>query len=156
MLKLHALVELFPKPGIFSSNLINSAIFTYYKSNKKSLVASGKSCISIVHSNSTTPVREQLHHGEDTVKTDSHMAGTEVLSQSCLIHKEAQHLHKDCQGVSINVDSGDLCSAVTTAGQEPERSQPSLKQAIQNVPHPPQFDLLANSSGIISHLDFTV
>lgn len=110
-------------------------------------------------------MREQLHHGEDTVKTDSHMAGTEVPSQSCLIHKEAQHLHKDCQGVSINVDSGDLCHAATTAGEELERSQPLLKEAIQNVPwngmkksggHQPQFDLPANSAGIICHLDFTV
>lgn len=118
-----------------------------------------------VHSNSTTHVREQLHHGEDIVKNDSHMAGTEVPSQSCLIDKEAQHLHKDCQGVSVDVDSKDLCPAATTAIQELEESQPFVKEAIQNVPSndlkksggdQPQFDKPANSAGIIWQLAFNV
>ncbi|CAL5192751.1 unnamed protein product [Lathyrus oleraceus] len=78
-------------------------------------------------------VGEQLHHGEDIVKTNSHMAGTEVPSQSSLVHKEVLHLDKDCQGISIIIDSRDLCPGSATADQELEEFQPSVKQAIQNV-----------------------
>ncbi|CAI8584641.1 unnamed protein product [Vicia faba] len=84
---------------------------------------------------------EQLHHGEDIVKTDTHMAGTEVPSQSSLVHKEVQHLEKDCQGISIIDDSRDLCPGSATANQELEEFQPSVKG------HQPQSsDLPPNSA----------
>lgn len=103
---------------------------------------------------------EKLHNGEDMVKTVSHTAGTEIPSQSCVIHKEAQH-HADCQGVSINVDFRDSCPAATTTDQEVEKSRATVKEAIQNVlcngmkeigGHQPQFDLSVNSSGMACHL----
>lgn len=96
-------------------------------------------------------VGEQLHPGEDIVKTDNHVAGTEVPSQSSLVHKEVQHLDKDCQGISIIDDSRDLCPGSTTADQELEEFQPSVKG------HQPQSsDLPPNSAGIIGHLTFDV
>lgn len=111
-------------------------------------------------------VGEQLHHGEDIVKTNSHMAGTEVPSQSSLVHKEVLHLDKDCQGISIIIDSRDLCPGSATADQELEEFQPSVKEAIQNVMcndmkksggHQPQSsDLPPNFAGIIGHLSFDV
>ena len=97
-------------------------------------------------------MREQLHHGEDIVKT-----GIEVPSQS---NKDAQHMHKDCQGGSINVDSSDPSPAATIADQELE-SQPSVGEAIQNGScndvkktggFHPQFDLPVNSAGMFLSL----
>lgn len=109
-------------------------------------------------SNSMTQVGEQPGHGEDIVKTDPHR--TEVASQNSLMHKEAEHVDKDCEGIPINVDSRDLCHASTTADQELEELQPSGKKAIQNVlsndmkksgGHQPQFVLPAVSAGITNH-----
>jgi hypothetical protein len=114
------------------------------------------------YSNSETHVGEQLHQGEDMVKSDTQMDGTEVPSQSSLIHKEAEHLDKDCQGISINVDSINLCPASTTADQEVKEFQPSAKEATENdlcndmkesVGHQPQFDQSAKSAGITGHLE---
>jgi hypothetical protein len=53
--------------------------------------------------------------GEDIVKNDTQMDGTKVPSQSSLIHEEAGHVDKDCQGIFINVDSINLCPASTTS-----------------------------------------
>ena len=111
-------------------------------------------------SNSMTQVGEQPGHGEDIVKTDPHMSGTEVPSQNSLMHKKAEHVDKDCEGIPINVDSRDLCHASTTVDQELEELQPSVKKGIQNVPsndmkksggHQTQFILPADSAGITNH-----
>ncbi|MCH94896.1 hypothetical protein A2U01_0015865, partial [Trifolium medium] len=83
------------------------------------------------------------------------MDGTEVPSQSSLIQKEAEHLNKDCQGISINVDSRNLCPASTTADQEVEEFQPFAKEATENDlcndmkksgGHQPQFDQSTKSA----------
>ncbi|KAJ1376952.1 Myb-like domain [Sesbania bispinosa] len=126
-----------------------------YQTGEKVENADTPCACGVVSETCKTHVREQLHHGEDIAKTVSHTAGTEVLSQSCLNNKEGQHLHKDCQGVSINVDSRDLCPAATIVDQELEKSQPSVREAIQNDvckgmntsgEHQPQFDLPVNSA----------
>lgn len=109
----------------------------------------------VVSETCMTQVGEQPGHGEDIVKTDPHMSGTEVPSQNSLMHKEAEHVDKDCEGIPINVDSRDLCHASTTADQELEELQPSVKKAVQNVlsndmkksgGHQPQFVLPADSA----------
>ncbi|XP_020234763.1 uncharacterized protein LOC109814687 [Cajanus cajan] len=100
-------------------------------------------------------MREQLCHGEDMVKNVPHTDTTGEPSHSFLIQKEDQHPHKDCQGISIKVDSGDLYPAATTADQDLEKSQLLACEVIGNVrcndmmkigEHQPQFDLPVNSA----------
>ncbi|RDX81106.1 Protein CHROMATIN REMODELING 4, partial [Mucuna pruriens] len=98
-------------------------------------------------------MREQLCHGEDSVKNASHTDRTGEPCHSCLIHKEDQHIHKDCQEVSIKVDSGDPYPAAATTDQELEKSQLLACEAIENVlcndkmkigEHQPQLDMPVN------------
>ncbi|XP_015961867.1 uncharacterized protein LOC107485842 [Arachis duranensis] len=103
----------------------------------------------VVSATCVTHFGEQLHHGEDIDKT-----GTIAIEpgQSCLIQKDAEHMHKDCEGVSINVDSSDPCPT-TTADQELE-SEPSVREAMRNGTCDDaektgglrEFDLLVDSS----------
>ncbi|MED6111113.1 hypothetical protein PIB30_049557 [Stylosanthes scabra] len=74
----------------------------------------------VVSATCVTHLGEQLHDGDDIDKTGT--IATEP-SQSCLIQKDAEHMHKDCEGVCINV--------TTTADQDPE-SEPSVRDAMQN------------------------
>ncbi|XP_061360153.1 uncharacterized protein LOC133304177 isoform X2 [Gastrolobium bilobum] len=110
-----------------------SDIGELYQTQEKVKNADSPCTCGVVSESCMTHVREQLHHGEDIVKTLSHTAVTEVPRQCCLIHKDAQFLHKDFQGVSIKVDSRDPGPAATTTDQEPEKSQLSVREAIQNV-----------------------
>ncbi|MED6158497.1 hypothetical protein PIB30_033316 [Stylosanthes scabra] len=74
----------------------------------------------VVSATCVTLLGEQLHDGDDIDKTGT--IATEP-SQSCLIQKDAEHMHKDCEGVCINV--------TTTADQDPE-SEPSVRDAMEN------------------------
>ncbi|TKY65377.1 CHROMATIN REMODELING 4 [Spatholobus suberectus] len=109
----------------------------------------------VVSETCMTDTREQLGHGKDIVKDASHTDRTGEPSHSCLTHKEDQYLCKDCQGVSMKVDSTDPYPAATTTDQELEKSQLLVCEAIENVlcndmtkigEHQPQFDLPVNSA----------
>ncbi|XP_027930020.1 uncharacterized protein LOC114186182 isoform X2 [Vigna unguiculata] len=81
----------------------------------------------VVSETCMTDMRKKLCHEEDSGKNDR----TGELSHSCLVHTEDQHLNKDCQVVSIKVDSGDSYPAATATNQEQElqKSQISLREA---------------------------
>lgn len=105
-----------------------------------------------------TDMRKKLCHGEDSGKNVSHTDRTGELSHSCLIHTEDQHLNKDCQVVSVKVDSEDPYPAATGTNQELQKSQTTLREANEHglgnemmkiAEYQPQFDLPNNSAGKI-------
>ncbi|KAG4388849.1 hypothetical protein AAZX31_09G232000 [Glycine max] len=110
----------------------------------------------VVSETCMTDMREQPCHGEDSVKNASHTDKTGEPSHNCLIHNEDQHILKDCQGVSIIVDSRGPYPVATTTDQELEKSLLLPCEAIENVScndimkkigeHQPQFDLPVNSA----------
>ncbi|CAL0321052.1 unnamed protein product [Lupinus luteus] len=79
-----------------------------------------------------TCTSEQLHHGEDLAKDVSPRAGQEIPRQSSWVDKKAQHLPKDSEGVSLNVDFRDPCLSITIADEKLEESQPFLGDNTQN------------------------
>ncbi|XP_019453062.1 PREDICTED: uncharacterized protein LOC109354790 isoform X2 [Lupinus angustifolius] len=81
-----------------------------------------------------TRTSEQLHHGEDMAKDVSPRAGQELPSQSSWVDKKAEHLPKDCEGVSSNVDFRDPCLAITISDEKLEESQPFVGDNTQNFP----------------------
>ncbi|KAF7817741.1 chromatin remodeling complex subunit [Senna tora] len=86
-----------------------------------------------VSETSLTHLSELLRHGEDTTKAASPKAGHEILTQSLQIDEEYQPKPKDRQGATFNVEFIDLFPASTTAGEEPEKSDPCVKHDFQNV-----------------------
>ncbi|KAK7340334.1 hypothetical protein VNO77_21036 [Canavalia gladiata] len=111
----------------------------------------------VVSETCVTDVGEKLCHGEDMVINVSQTAATELPSHSFLIHNKNkdQHLHKDCQEVSVKVNSQDRRHIASTASQELEKSQPLVTEAIQNFrcndmmkigERQPQFDICVNSA----------
>jgi len=99
-------------------------------------------------------MREKHCDGEDSGKNASHTDKTGELNHSCLIHKEDQHLYKDCQGVSIKVDSRDPYPAATATNQELEKSQILWGEANEHGSSNEmmKIDLPNNSAGMIFHL----
>lgn len=108
-------------------------------------------------------MRKKLCHEEDSGKNDR----TGELSHSCLVHTEDQHLNKDCQVVSIKVDSGDSYPAATATNQEQElqKSQISLREANEHglgnemmkiAECQPQLDPPNNVAGMIFPLGLNI
>lgn len=104
-------------------------------------------------------MREKLCHGEDSGKNASHTDRTAELSHSCLIDKD--HLYKDCQGVSIKVDSRDPYPSATATDREQEKSQILCCEANEHGlsnetmkigENQSRFDRPNNSGGMIFHL----
>lgn len=104
----------------------------------------------------------QIHHEEDIAKAVSPRAGQEVPSQSSRIDKKAQHLPKDCEGVSSNIDSRDPCPAITISDEELQGSQPFVGDAFQNFlcndinKIGGHFDMPVISTGRICHTAFNM
>ncbi|KAE9589664.1 hypothetical protein Lal_00000086 [Lupinus albus] len=80
----------------------------------------------------STRSSEQLHHEEGMAKDVSPRAGQEVPSQSSWVDKKAQHVPKDSEGVSYNVDFRDPCLSITIADEKLEESRPFVGDNTQN------------------------
>ncbi|BAT83552.1 Protein CHROMATIN REMODELING 4 [Vigna angularis] len=109
----------------------------------------------VVSETCMTDMRKKLGHGEDSGKNASHTDRTGELSHSCLIHTEDLHLNKDCQVVSVKVDSEDPYPAAAGTNQELQKSQTLLCEANEHglgnemmkiAEYQPQFDLPNNSA----------
>ncbi|KAK7394693.1 hypothetical protein VNO78_15228 [Psophocarpus tetragonolobus] len=112
-------------------------------------------CCGVVSDTCMTDVREQLYHGEDSVKNASLTDVAGEPSNSGLIHKEDRHLCKDGQEVSVKVDSRDPYAIATSADQELEKFQLLECEVIKNVmcndmmkigERQPQIDVPANTT----------